>query len=130
MAPGMKKIKSGPDSPGGVSVSPSDVVSFVKSLYTDEWRWQISKSIALFAAAVYVTRAIADNPDMMAEPVSCSVWPYSFTISGEIVNFYYSDQLSPLHLYIYVFVYSFRLRSGWEKFGFDMQYDIANLTAL
>lgn len=65
MAPGMKKIKMGPDSPGGVvSVSPGDVVGFVKSLYTDEWRWQITKSITLFAAAVYVTRVIADAPDL------------------------------------------------------------------
>ena len=55
----------GPDSPGGVgSVSPSDVLGFVKSLYTDEWRWQITKSIALFAAAVYVTRVVADAPEI------------------------------------------------------------------
>ena len=66
----MKKIKMGSDSPGGGSVSPGDVVSFVKSLYTDEWRWQITKSLTLFAAAVYFTRVIAESPDIMAEPVS------------------------------------------------------------
>jgi len=69
MAPGMKKIKDSPASVGG-GVTPGDVVSFVKSLYTDEWRWQITKSVSLFAAAVYFTRVIADNPEMMAEPAA------------------------------------------------------------
>ena len=110
MAPGMKKIKMGPDSPGGVSVSPSDVVSFVKSLYTDEWRWQISKSIVLFAAAVYVTRAIADNPEMMAEPVSSTVWPGSCICRfWEIVYFSYSYQLYLLYIYIFAFIYRFQI---------------------
>jgi len=64
MAPGMKKLKRA--SPTG-GVSPGSVLSFAKTLYTDEWRFQITKSIALFAIGVYFTRVIAENPEIVAE---------------------------------------------------------------
>ena len=93
----MKKIKMGPDSPGGKSsVSPSDIVNFVKSLYNDEWRWQITKSVTLFAAAVYVTRVIAEAPESveLVGPYCC----WLFLCRSVEMNLITDDLINPFNV--------------------------------